>query len=448
MAGWEARTSSSNAGGRVQGIGIGVAGHALRVGRGPIRERCDLTVDNFRAAFVILARMLGVNPPSLAVADRVRLRLRTDGTDPSLDPDAVRRITEAEVRRHNDLALARGEALIDDEARSVRDVLAAVSGYGALQPLLDDPSIEEIWVNGGDRVHIARGGVAERVDLRLGETVVRDLVERMLQSTGRRVDISQPFVDASLPDGSRLHVAIADVVREGWAVNIRKFLPGHRTLDALAAQGAMPAELARLLGDEMRSGRSVVVSGATHAGKTTMLGALLAACADVQRIVTVEETFELSVDGPDLVALQGRQASLEGSGEITLRRLVKEALRMRPDRLVVGEVRDAEALDLVLALNTGVPGAATVHANSANDALDKLTMLPLLAGRNIDRSFIVPALAASVDLVVHCVREADGGRRVREVIAPTGEIVDGRIVSRVVYSSLRGGTVGSSGRES
>ncbi|WP_247624791.1 ATPase, T2SS/T4P/T4SS family [Microbacterium galbinum] len=160
-----------------------------------------------------------MNPPSLAVADRVRLRLRSDGTDPSIDPDAVRRITEAEVRRHNDLALARGQELIDDEARSVRDVLAAVSGYGALQPLLDDPGIEEIWVNGGDQVHIARGGVAERVDLRLGETVVRDLVERMLQSTGRRVDISQPFVDASLPDGSRLHVAIADVVRGGWAVN-------------------------------------------------------------------------------------------------------------------------------------------------------------------------------------------------------------------------------------
>ncbi|UPL13123.1 Flp pilus assembly complex ATPase component TadA [Microbacterium galbinum] len=393
--------------------------------------------------------MLGVNPPSLAVADRVRLRLRSDGTDPSIDPDAVRRITEAEVRRHNDLALARGQELIDDEARSVRDVLAAVSGYGALQPLLDDPGIEEIWVNGGDQVHVARGGVAERVDLRLGETVVRDLVERMLQSTGRRVDISQPFVDASLPDGSRLHVAIADVVRGGWAVNIRKFLPGHRTLDALAAQGALPVDLARFLGDEMRAGRSVIVSGATHAGKTTMLGALLAACADLQRIVTVEETFELSVDGPDLVALQGRQASLEGSGEITLRRLVKEALRMRPDRLVVGEVRDAEALDLVLALNTGVPGAATVHANSADDALDKLTMLPLLAGRNIDRSFIVPALAASVDLVVHCVRDPEGGRRVREVIAPTGEIADGRIATRVIYSDPgRGTALRTPGRDS
>lgn len=167
--------------------------------------------------------------------------------------------------------------------------------------------------------------------------------------------------------------------------------------------------------------------------KTTLLGALLASCADAQRIVTVEETFELAVDGPDLVALQGRQASLEGTGEITLRRLVKEALRMRPDRLVVGEVRDAEALDLVLALNTGVPGAGTVHANSAVEALEKLTLLPLLAGRNIDRSFIAPALATSVSLVVHCARDAAGARFVQEIVAPTGEVVEGRIITRSVY---------------
>lgn len=164
-----------------------------------------------------------------------------------------------------------------------------------------------------------------------------------------------------------------------------------------------------------------------------MLGALLASCAGTQRIVTVEETFELAVEGPDLVSLQGRQASLEGTGEITLRRLVKEALRMRPDRLVVGEVRDAEALDLVLALNTGVPGACTVHANSATEAIEKLTILPLLAGRNIDRAFIAPALAASIDLVVHCVRDQAGRRHVQEIIAPTGDIDEGKVRTRSVY---------------
>ena len=378
-----------------------------------------------------------MSQPSLLVAERVRRRLRAEQTDPAIAPDEARRVAQAEVRRHNDLALSRGEATIDDESACVRDVLASVSGFGALQPLLDDPSIEEIWLNGPDRVFIARDGVSERIPLGLTDAMVRELVERMLQSTGRRVDISQPFVDASLPDGSRLHVAIADVVRGSWAVNIRKFLPGYRTLDALVALGSMPEEVSAMLRRAMRDGMSVIVSGATHAGKTTLLGALLAACADSQRIVTVEETFELAVDGPDLVALQGRQASLEGTGEITLRRLVKEALRMRPDRLVVGEVRDAEALDLVLALNTGVPGAGTVHANSAVEALEKLTLLPLLAGRNIDRAFIAPALAASVSLVAHCARDAAGIRYVSEVIAPTGEMVDGRIITRSVYRAER-----------
>jgi pilus assembly protein CpaF len=223
------------------------------------------------------------------------------------------------------------------------------------------------------------------------------------------------------------------VVRGSWAVNIRKFLPGHRTLEALVELGSMPVEVADMLRSAMRGGRSVIVSGATHTGKTTLLGALLASCADSQRIITVEETFELAVDGPDLVALQGRQASLEGTGEITLRRLVKEALRMRPDRLVVGEVRDAEALDLVLALNTGVPGAGTVHANSAVEALEKLALLPLLAGRNLDRAFIAPALASSVSLVVHCARGRSGDRFVEEIVAPTGEVVDGRMITRPVY---------------
>ena len=371
--------------------------------------------------------------PSVVVAERVRRRLRLEHTDPSSHPEEARRIAQTEVRRHNDLALQRGQALIDDEAALVRDVLASVSGFGVLQPLLDDDGIEEIWINRPDRVFVAHGGTTEQVDLALTDAGLRDLVERMLQSTGRRVDISQPFVDASLPDGSRLHVAIADVVRGSWAVNIRKFLPQHRTLDALVEQGSVPVEIAELLHRALLDGRSIIVSGATHAGKTTLLGALLASVADAQRIITVEETFELAVEGPDVVALQGRQASLEGTGEITLRRLVKEALRMRPERLVVGEVRDAEALDLVLALNTGVPAAGTVHANSAVEALEKLALLPLLAGRNIDRAFIAPALAASISYVVHCHREADGSRRIEEVIAPTGEVIEGRIASRRVY---------------
>lgn len=370
--------------------------------------------------------------PTASVAARVRERLRSDDADPAMLPELAERLARAEIRRHNDLAPARGVALVDDEAACVRDVLAEVSGYGPLQALLDDPTVEELWINAPDRVFVARGGVSQRVPLGLTDAQVRDLVERMLQATGRRVDLSQPFVDASLPDGSRLHVVIPDITRKHWSVNVRKFLPHYRDLDGLVAAGSLTADAADRLEDAMAAGRSVLVSGATHAGKTTMLGALIAACPPHHRIVTVEETFELAVRAPDLVGLQGRQPSLEGTGEVSLRRLVKEALRMRPDRLVVGEVRDAEALDLLLALNTGVPGAATIHANSAREALAKLAALPLLAGRNIDAGFVVPAVAASVHLVVHCERDAAGRRRVAEIVAPTG-VVDGAVAARTLY---------------
>jgi len=374
-------------------------------------------------------------PVASVVAERVRERLRAERSDPTRDPEFAAQVARAEVRRHNDFALARGLAPVDDETACVRDVLAAVSGFGPLQAYLDDPTVEEVWINAPDRIFIARGGVPERTPLMLTDTAVRDLVERMLQSSGRRVDLSQPFVDASLPDGSRLHVVIPDITRRHWAVNIRKFLPAYRDLARLVAAGSIAPEAATLLRDAMIAGQSVLVSGATHAGKTTLLGALIAACPPEHRIVTVEETFELAVAAPDLVALQGRQPSLEGTGEVTLRRLVKEALRMRPDRLVVGEVRDAEALDLLLALNTGVPGAATIHANSAREALGKLAALPLLAGRNIDASFVQPAVAASVHLVAHCQRDARGARRVVEIVAPTG-VADGVLTAHTLYRAV------------
>ena len=367
------------------------------------------------------------------VAERVRDRLREEQSDPLRHPDHAQQVALAEVRRHNDFALARGLEFVDDEAACVREVLSRVSGYGPLQALLDDPDVEEIWINDPQTVYAARAGRSERVPLRRTEEAVRDLVERMLHATGRRVDLSQPFVDASLPDGSRLHVVIPDVTRAHYAVNLRKFLRARRSLDDLVGAGALPAAVARELRSAMAAGRNVIVSGATHAGKTTLLAALIGACPPEHRIVTVEETFELAIAAPDVVALQGRQPSLEGTGAVDLRRLVKEALRMRPDRLVVGEVRDAEALDLLLALNTGVPGAATVHANSADDALHRLAALPLLAGRNIDAGFVLPAIATGVDLVVHCRRGPDGHRYVEEIVETTGQVVDQTVQTRVIH---------------
>ena len=370
--------------------------------------------------------------------ERVRDRIRSDQAllgRREVTRDDVRRLAVAEIRRHNDYALARGSRTIDDLDVAVQQVIASVAGFGPLQDLLDDPSIEDIWINGPDRVFVARGGVSEQIALSLTDEQVRDIVERMLHQTGRRIDVSQPFVDASLPDGSRLHVVLAGIARGAWSVNIRKFLPGFGSLSTLVEHGSLPREQADMLSAAIREGRSVLVSGATHAGKTTMLGALVSESLPGQRIVTVEETFELSIDALDIVSMQGRQPSLEGTGEITLRRLVKEALRMRPDRLVVGEVRDAEALDLVLALNTGLPGAATIHANSAEDALVKLSALPLLAGRNIDRDFVLPAVMRSLDLIVHCARRPDGHRYVAEIVAPTGRAVDGIPETRVIYTA-------------
>ncbi len=207
--------------------------------------------------------------PTATVAERVRERLRAEHADPARDPEFAAQIARAEVRRHNDFALARGLVPVDDESACVRDVLATVAGYGPLQKYLDDPSVEELWINAPDRVFIAQGGVSQRVPIVLTDGQVRDLVERMLHATGRRVDLSQPFVDASLPDGSRLHVVIPDITRRHWAVNVRKFLPAFRGLDRLVAAGSMTPAGAELLRDAMARGRSILISGATHAGNTT-----------------------------------------------------------------------------------------------------------------------------------------------------------------------------------
>jgi pilus assembly protein CpaF len=356
------------------------------------------------------------------VVKAIRNDLR--GVDGSGAPgeDRVRQAATAHIR---DLIETDVTSSSLDEQGLVNLAVNELAKFGALQPLLDDPSIEEIWINAPDRVFVARSGKSELTAIALEAHQVRHLVERMLQSTGRRIDASSPFVDASLPDGSRLHVVIPDITSTHWSINIRKFARTITSLDDLVERKSLTRKLADVLVGEMGKGTNILVSGATQAGKTTMLNALLNSVAERERIVTVEETFELNCRARDVVAMQCRQPNLEGQGEVTLRRLIKEALRMRPDRLVVGEVREAESLDLLIALNSGLPGACTIHGNSARDALAKLCTLPLLAGRNIDSSFVVPAVAASIGLVVHCEMSATGARRVREVVRVTGDVVAG-----------------------
>ncbi|MFW6774140.1 CpaF family protein [Nocardioides sp. CPCC 205120] len=357
-----------------------------------------------------------------ALDARVREVVRAQGVDPQRDVAAVRRIAEDAAREHDDLSMTGAVAKLVDPVAVVAEVVARVAGFGPLQPLLDDPSVEEIWINDPSRVFVARNGRHELTNLMLTQAQVADLVERMLKTSGRRLDVSSPFVDAMLPDGHRLHVVLEGITRGFTAVNIRKFVLKAAGLNDLVELRSMTPQAAAFLTAAVRAGLNVLVAGGTQAGKTTMLNCLAAAIPGGDRVVSAEEVFELRFPHPDWVAMQTRQAGLEGTGEVPLRALVKEALRMRPSRVIVGEVRSEECLDLLLALNSGLPGMCTLHANSAREALVKMCTLPLLAGENVSAKFVVPTVAASVDIVVHLGIDAGGVRRVNEIVGVPGRV--------------------------
>lgn len=383
-------------------------------------------------------------PADDLVVSRVRALVRDRGTDPLADPRGVRTAI-LDVLDELDLAEQPAGSAYADVGAWADELQAAVGGYGPLQRLFDDPEVEEVWWNEPSRVFCARRGRSELTTVVLDEPEVRQVVERMLRSSGRRVDVSQPFVDALLPDGSRLHVVIPDVTRRHWAVNVRRHVLPASRLDDLVAIGTLTAGAARFLEASVVAGLNIVVAGGTQAGKTTLLSCLLNAVPAHERVVTCEEVFEVRLDRPDWVAMQTRQVGLEGTGEITLRRLVVEALRMRPHRLVVGEVRQAEALDLLVALNSGMPGMTSVHANSARDAITKLCVLPMLAGENVTAAYIVPTVASSVDLVVHAATGPDGRRTVREIVALSGRIEAGVVETTDVFITRRGELVRAQG---
>jgi len=306
--------------------------------------------------------------------------------------------------------------------------------FGPLAPYMLDNEIEEIWINSPERIFIARAGKNELTNLLLTSDDVRNIVDRALMWSGRRLDLSHPFVDARLPDGSRLHVAIPEITPEHWAVNIRKHLHRSLSLKDLASRDAMTLEMATLLGKCVKAGLNILVSGATQAGKTTLLNALVSAIPVQERVITIEEVFELKPNLPDVVSLQTRAANLQGEGEIPLRRLIKESLRMRPSRIIVGEVREAEALDLLIALNSGLPGMGTIHANSTRDAIVKLQTLPLLAGENISQKFIAPTVAVAIDLVIQVALDSHGARRITEISTVTGRVENDRIEVESLWS--------------
>lgn len=352
----------------------------------------------------------------------VRELVRREGVDPQRDAGMVRRIAEGVVRAHDERSLTGMVAPVADVGALVGELVARVSGFGALQVFLDDPTVEEIWINDPSRVFVARHGRHELTNLVLTSAQVMELVERMLKTSGRRLDVSNPFVDAMLPEGHRLHVVLDGISRGFTAVNIRKFVLRAARLDDLVELGSLSPRAASFLDASVKAGLNLLIAGGTQAGKTTMLNCLAGAIPGGERIVSAEEVFELRFSHPDWVPMQTRQSGLEGNGEIRLRELVKEALRMRPSRVIVGEVRAEECLDLLLALNAGLPGMCTLHANSAREALVKMCTLPLLAGENISARFVVPTVASSVDLVVHLGIDQHGVRRVNEIVAVPGRV--------------------------
>jgi pilus assembly protein CpaF len=368
----------------------------------------------------------------------VRALVRREGVDPQRDAHVVRRIAESVVRDHDERSLTGAVSPVVDPGALVGELVARVSGYGPLQPFLDDEAVEEIWINDPSRVFVARHGRHELTNLMLSEAQVDELVERMLKSSGRRIDLSQPFVDAMLPDGHRLHVVLEGISRGFSAVNIRKFVLRATRVADLVELGSLTPRAAAFLEASVRAGLNVLVAGGTQSGKTTMLNCLAAAIPGGERVVSAEEVFELRFPHPDWVPMQTRQAGLEGTGEIRLRDLVKESLRMRPSRILVGEVRAEECLDLLLALNSGLPGMCTIHANSAREALVKTCTLPLLAGENISARFVVPTVAASVDLVVHLGVDQHGVRRVNEIVGVPGRVENDIIETEPLFER-RGG---------
>lgn len=289
--------------------------------------------------------------------------------------------------------------------------------FGFLTAMLDDPLIEEIIVIGGMRTFIVRNGVKELANIVVDANTVRRVADQLLVGTGRRVDQASPIVSAQLDNGSRVHITGPPVTHpDRMNIQIRKFVVTAATLDDLTARDAFPEHIARVLRDAVRADKTILVAGAPGAGKTTLVNCLLREVQPDRRVVTCEEVFEIDAPLPDMTQMQTRDAGLDGGAEISLRDLVREALRQRPDRLVVGEVRGPEALDMLMALNAGCSGIATIHANSGREALEKLVSYGVLAGENISIPFLRRTVASVIDLVVFLRRDASG-RYVEEILS-------------------------------
>jgi pilus assembly protein CpaF len=351
-----------------------------------------------------------------AVFERVGARLN----DPSLSEDQLHTMVRAQL---NDVVAQEKVPLSREQRiRLVRDVEDDVFGHGPLQRLLEDASVTEIMVNGPDRVYVEQDGRLQRADIHFdSEEHLRRVIERIVSRVGRRIDEASPLVDARLPDGSRVHAVIAPLAVRGSTLTIRKFATEPLRTSDLIARGTLTPEMAELLEACVLARLNIIVSGGTGTGKTTLLNVLSSFIPETERIITIEDAVELQLQQDHVVTLESRPANIEGRGEIGIRELVRNSLRMRPDRIVVGEVRGGECLDMLQAMNTGHDGSlSTVHANSPRDAIARLETLVLMAGMELPLRAVREQIASAVDLVVQLSRLRDGSRRVTAVTEVQG----------------------------
>jgi pilus assembly protein CpaF len=332
----------------------------------------------------------------------------------SIDPFALReRVTgEIETRLGDEAGISR-----DDRERIAGEIAADILGHGPLERLLADDSVTEIMVNGAFEIWVERQGRLYQTTVRFNdESHLRRIINKMVAQVGRRIDESSPMVDARLPDGSRVNAVIPPLSLSGPLVTIRKFSNKRLDLVELIRLGTLSSETVDFLQRCILAQLNILVSGGTGTGKTTLLNALSQAIADSERIVTIEDAAELALKQNHVLRLEARPKNIEGSGEITIRELVRNSLRMRPDRIIVGEVRGAEALDMLQAMNTGHDGSlTTVHANAPRDALARIETMVLMAGYDLPVRAIRQQVAAALDLIIHLERLQDGTRRVTAI---------------------------------
>jgi len=313
--------------------------------------------------------------------------------------------------------------LTKEERRElVRQLTDDILGYGPLEQLLADDSVTEVMVNAPDRVYIERSGKIERTPVRfVDEAHVMRIIDKIVSQVGRRVDEASPMVDARLPDGSRVNAIIPPLALTGPTITIRKFARDPYTINDLISFGTLSARGAQFLGACVRGKLNVLISGGTGTGKTTTLNAVSAFIPGDERIVTIEDAAELQLQQEHVITLEARPANIEGSGEVKIRELVRNALRMRPDRIIVGEVRGAETLDMLQAMNTGHEGSlTTIHANSPRDALSRLETLVMTAGVELPHRAIREQIASAFDLLVQITRLVDGSRRISHISEVVG----------------------------